>query len=59
MEYKTTKKIKQIKKGIEADIPCNNLTLNWYKALAPTIVYANNDIPIPEKWRHKWMPHQR
>ena len=33
--------------GIEADIPGIHLTLNRYNALAPAIVYVNNDVTIP------------
>ena len=47
MEYKIIKKIRQNTTWIEADILGINLTPNRYNALAPAIVYVNNDVTIP------------
>ena len=47
MEYKIIKKIRQNTTWIEADILGINLTPNQYNALAPAIVYVNNDVTIP------------
>ena len=38
--------IRQNKTGIEADIPCINLTPNQYNVLALAIVYVSNDVTI-------------
>ena len=47
IEYKTINKIRQNTTWIEADILGINLTPNRYNALAPAIVYDNNDVTIP------------
>ena len=47
MEYKMIKKISQNKTWSETDIPCINLTPNWYNALALAVVYVNNDVTMP------------
>ena len=47
MKCKIVKKIRQNTTWIEVDILGINLTSNRYNALAPVIVYINNDITTP------------
>ena len=46
MKYKIIKKIRQNMTWIQAVILCINLTPSRYNALAPAIVYVNNDVTI-------------
>ena len=44
MKCKIIKKIWQNYTRIKADIPCVNVTLNWYNALASDITYVSDDV---------------